>query len=75
MSDMPKRLYRSRAERMFLGVCGGLGDLLQADPTILRLLFVAAVFFAGPGVLFAYLIMALIVPLQPVAGNNEVVAS
>lgn len=75
MSDKLKRLYRSRADRTFLGVCGGLGDFLQADPTILRLLFVAATLFTGPGVLFAYLIMALIVPLEPQAGSQEIVAT
>src|SRR4030065_363725 len=38
MSDQPRRLYRSRADRTFLGVCGGLGEVLQADATILRVL-------------------------------------
>jgi phage shock protein C len=71
MSEKPSRLYRSRTDRTFLGVCGGLGEFLQADPTILRLLFVAAAFFTGPGVVFAYLIMALIVPLEPLGKSQE----
>ena len=74
MSDLPRRLYRSRADRTFLGVCGGLGEFLQADPTILRLLFVAAAFLTGPGVVFAYLLMALIVPLEPMGENRGIVA-
>jgi len=74
MSDQPRRLYRSRADRTFLGVCGGLGEFLQVDPTILRLLLVAATFLTGPGVGFAYLIMALIVPLEPQGESQGAVA-
>ena len=74
MSDNPRRLYRSRADRTFLGVCGGLGEFLQADPTILRLLFVAAAFLTGPGVVFAYLIVALIVPLEPLGESRGTIA-
>jgi len=74
MSDKPRRLYRSRAERTFLGICGGLGAFLQADPTVLRLVFVAATFLTGPGVVFAYLIMALIVPLEPQGESQGAVA-
>jgi phage shock protein C len=73
MSDQPRRLYRSRADRTFLGVCGGLGEFLQVDPTILRLLLVAATFLTGPGVVFAYLIMALIVPLEPLGESTGTV--
>ena len=74
MSDQPRRLYRSRADRTFLGVCGGLGEFLQVDPTILRLLLVAATFLTGPGVVFAYLVMALIVPVEPLGESTGTVA-
>ncbi len=59
-----KRLYRSKNDRMIAGVCGGLGQYLGIDPTIIRLLFVAAVLAGFAGVL-AYLIMAVIIPLEP----------
>ena len=52
---MEKKLMRSRKDRRFLGVCGGLAEYLGCDATILRLLLVFAVVFAGVGLL-AYLI-------------------
>ena len=57
-----KQLTRSTANRMVAGVCAGLGEYLNIDPTVVRLLFVLALFLTGPGILIAYLIMAIIVP-------------
>ena len=57
-----KQLTRSTTNRMVAGVCAGLGEYLNIDPTIVRLLFVLGFFLTGPGILIAYLIMALIVP-------------
>ena len=62
--DSTKRLYRSRNERMIAGVCGGLGQYLGMDPTIVRLIFVVAVLAGFAGVL-AYLILAIVIPLEP----------
>jgi len=59
----PKRLKRSVSDKMLAGVCGGLADYFEIDPTIARLLFVLAVFIGGTGVL-AYLIMWIIVPKE-----------
>ncbi len=59
-----KKLYRSRENRMIAGVCGGLGEYLEIDPTLIRL---AAVFLAlwwGGGVLL-YLLAWFIVPETP----------
>jgi phage shock protein C len=56
----PKRLYRSK-EKMVAGVCAGLADYLNIDPTIMRILFVV-IAFAGGASLLAYLIMWIIVP-------------
>lgn len=64
--DSYKQLTRSASNRMVAGVCAGLGEYLNIDPTIVRLLFVLGFFLTGPGILIAYLIMALIVP-EPVA--------
>ena len=64
MSQEYKRLYRSRSERMIAGVCGGIGQYLNVDPTLIRLLFVLAAFAGGPGFL-AYLILAIVVPEEP----------
>jgi phage shock protein C len=65
MSADYKQLTRSTANRMIAGVCAGLGEYLNIDPTVVRLLFVLALFLTGPGILIAYLIMAVIVP-EPV---------
>ena len=62
--DNTRRLYRSRNSRMIAGVCGGLGEYLGIDPTIVRLIFVAAVLAGFAGVL-AYLILAVVIPLEP----------
>ncbi len=56
-----KRLYRSRNERMLAGVCGGIAEYLNLDPTVVRLLWVAFSLFGGAGILL-YIIFAIIVP-------------
>ena len=56
----PKKLFRSRSNRMLCGVCGGVAEYINIDPTVVRLLWVV-VSFTGFGIL-AYLIAAIIVP-------------
>lgn len=58
-----KRLYRSRSNRIFAGVCGGVGEFFDIDPTIIRLVWLLVVIFTGvfPG-LVAYIIAVLVVP-------------
>lgn len=56
----PKKLYRSRTNRLICGVCGGVGEYLNIDPTIIRLLLVLLA-FTGTGIL-AYFIAAIIIP-------------
>ena len=63
-----RRLYRSRTEVMLGGVCGGLGEYFDVDPTFIRILFVFLALI-GPGLPF-YLLLWLIVPLAP-ASNGE----
>ena len=60
----PKRLYRSASDRMLVGVCGGIGEYLNVDSTIIRLLWAILVFWGGIGIL-AYLVAAVIIPGQP----------
>ena len=59
-----KKLYRSRNDKMLTGVCGGLGDFLGLDPTLVRLMFVLLAILGGHGVIL-YLIMCIIVPPAP----------
>ena len=61
---MKKKLYRSKTDEKICGVCGGIAEYLNIDSTIVRLIWVLAVFFAGGGVL-AYIIAALVMPDKP----------
>jgi phage shock protein C len=61
MNDI-KTLYRSKSNRMIAGVCAGLGDYLNIDPTIIRLLFVLGFFTFNGAMLLVYLIMAIVTP-------------
>lgn len=61
---MRKRLYRSRRDVMIAGVCGGIAEYFDIDPTIVRLIAVALILSWGTG-LFAYLIGAVIIPKNP----------
>ncbi len=58
---MARRLYRIRQGRMIAGVCAGLGEYFDVDPTLVRLLFAALSFFHGLG-LVAYLVLWIITP-------------
>ena len=57
------RLVRSTRQRMFSGVCGGLGEMFGLDPTLVRILYVAATIFSGvlPGLL-VYAVCAFVIP-------------
>jgi len=65
MNTNYKSLTRSTSNRMIAGVCAGLGEYLNIDPTIIRLLTVLAFFTGFGGIVLVYLIMALIIPEQP----------
>ena len=56
-----KRLYRSENDRMIAGVCAGLAEYIDIDPTIVRLLFVLGLFVGG-ATFWAYLVMMMVVP-------------
>jgi len=58
------KLYRSRDSRMIAGVCGGLGEFMGVDPTIIRLLFVLGLFL-GSLTFWVYLVMMLVIPEEP----------
>ena len=60
---MDKKLYRNTENKMIAGVCSGVAEYLNIDPTIVRLIW-ALIAFSGAGLL-AYLIAALIIPEKP----------
>ena len=63
---MDKKLYRSRTDKTFAGVCGGLGKLIGIDPTIVRVVYALLSFFSAafPGIIL-YIILACIIPEEP----------
>lgn len=58
-----KRLYRSSDQKLFLGVCGGLGEYFDVDPTLVRIIFAAGT-LAGGVTLLLYAILAAIMPSE-----------
>ncbi len=65
---MSKRLYRSRRDRKIAGVCGGLAEYFDIDPTLVRILWAVLVLGAGTGIL-AYILFWIIVPEAPETGT------
>ena len=60
---MNKRLYKSNYNKMVCGVCGGIAEYFNIDPTLVRLAWILFT-FAGGCVLIAYIICAIIMPQQ-----------
>ncbi|ABD42627.1 phage shock protein C, PspC [Methanospirillum hungatei JF-1] len=60
----PKRLYRSRKDKILAGICGGIGKYLDIDPIIIRLIFIVLLLTVGSGILI-YLIAWILIPLEP----------
>jgi phage shock protein C len=65
MESQPKKLYRSSTNKVFAGICGGLGKYLGVDPVVLRLIWLIVVILTGfaPGVL-VYIMAIFLIPLD-----------
>lgn len=61
---MKKRLYKSTKNKMLDGVCGGIAEYFDIDPTLVRLAWVIFCAMGGSGIL-AYIIAAVIIPYNP----------
>lgn len=61
---MEKKLYRSRDKKLICGVCAGIGEYFNIDPTVIRLAFALFTCMGGSGIL-AYLIASVIMPPKP----------
>ncbi|MBQ8769278.1 MAG: PspC domain-containing protein [Oscillospiraceae bacterium] len=69
---MNKKLYRSKTDQKIAGVCAGLAEYLNIDPTIIRLIW-ALVALSGAGVL-AYIVCALVIPEKPAEiGDDHII--
>jgi phage shock protein PspC (stress-responsive transcriptional regulator) len=75
-TPVAKRLTRSTTNKKIAGVCGGLAEYFDLDPTLVRIVWLLLVLFAGTGVL-AYLILWIALPPAParIAANSVTVTS
>ena len=64
--DKNKRLYRSETNKVFAGICGGVGEYFEIDPVLVRLVWLLVVMFTGivPGLL-TYILAVYIIPKAP----------
>lgn len=65
---MNRKLYRSTEGQMVAGVCAGLGKYLDIDPTVIRVVFALLAAFGGGGILL-YIILMIVMPVEPAAGE------
>ena len=59
------KIYRSRTDKKLFGLCGGLAEAMNVDPTLLRLAVVITTFFTGGTVLAVYVIACFAIPKEP----------
>ncbi|MBO4488627.1 MAG: PspC domain-containing protein [Bacteroidales bacterium] len=64
-----KKLYLSQTDKKIAGVCGGIAEYLDVDPTVIRILFLIALFCASFG-FWAYIIVWIAAPKGPEMPNN-----
>ena len=69
---MKKRLYKSNDNKMLAGVCGGVAEYYDIDPTLVRLGWVVLCALYGGGIL-AYIVAAIVIPRRPLGLNEGVV--
>lgn len=65
MDNQVKRLYRSNQSRMIAGICGGLAEYFNIDPSIVRLLAVVGFFVTASVAFWAYLVLWVVIPEAP----------
>ncbi|AEI46156.1 PspC domain-containing protein [Paenibacillus mucilaginosus] len=64
-----KRWYRSVSDKKLTGLCGGLAQYLNLDPTLLRVLVVILTFASSGSLILFYFLAALMVPKEPYSGS------
>jgi len=69
------RLYRSLDDRMIAGVAGGMAERWNADPSLVRLLWVLVTVFTGGIALVVYIVLAVVVPEDPLGYGRPSVAA
>jgi phage shock protein C len=59
-----RKLTRSQTNKRIAGVCGGIAEYFDIDPTLVRIVFVAAALLGGPGIVL-YLVLWIVLPPGP----------
>jgi len=65
---MTKKIYRSESDRMIAGICGGIGEYFDIDPTLVRIIF-AFILLSGSGFIL-YIILWVVIPSQSQVKNK-----
>lgn len=60
-----RKLYRSRKDAKLFGVCGGLAESMNVDPTLVRIVVVVTTFFSAGTTIPLYIIASLVIPKEP----------
>lgn len=60
------KLYRSTKDKKLSGLCGGLAESFNVDPTLLRLVVVVTTFFSGGTVIPLYILSSIVIPKEPI---------
>ena len=68
-----KKLYRSSSDKKIAGVCGGLAEYFNIDPTIIRIVFVILLLPGGFPGLIPYVILWIVVPLKTNTTRADVI--
>jgi len=69
---LEKKLYKGRYNKKLDGVCAGIGNYFNIDPTLIRILWVIiTIFSAFFGGIIAYIVCALIIPTEPMISNYD----
>lgn len=66
-----KNLTRSRTDKKLLGVCGGIAEYLNLDPTLVRIAFVVGLIGSGGPFVLAYFALAFVMPKEPPLSPEE----
>jgi|GEM_PF-334295 len=69
-----KRLYRSRKNKVFAGICGGMGEYFDIDPVIIRIITAVLTLFTGVP-LVIYIVAIFVIPLEPLEGAEAAAQS
>ena len=62
---MQKKLYRSKTNRMLVGVCGGVAEYFNIDPTVVRVIWAVSSIFTLSAGIIAYAVCAFVIPEKP----------